>query len=1223
MRYRSFIADSVGRGKQLLLSHKHRAVQLTSVWRYWAVFLAAAVILWGWTWIALRSRANEVFAARRIELVRTANNRALLLNNWLLERKEDALDLTTREWTEEMLASYRSRSARATAFADSQRRMNRFAEIYGYSSIAVLDRHGMRVGSSSRWDLRPDEITPVVQRAERECAPVLKVVRGQTRPWTLITLAPVLPFSQRTCAPASILGYVAVAADAYSSGLLHFHLSPPSYGINFLFVLRNNGHPQIIRFDSRQQGGLFQDFSPQDNVVVHLALSLDNGFHVVSRQGQEYWLAAQSIPLVRGVAIAAIDRNYALTEYRETRRIWLSFDILILLLIGGVLITLNLRGRARTLAHELEVQTEIARLREYSRRIVEDSPVGLVVLDDDWRTMSMNHAFRLMAGIAPSEQLRDPISDWIDVDPVGPLQKWRSCQVHEGVGQLKSRHGRSRPIHVILSELSDASPNGGRYLLTVEDLSQRKWIEDRYRHLFEQNLAGIVQTNLAGEIIDCNDAYARMLGFGSRLELLANSVLPAYRNPRDREFILSALHRSGRLDGFEVELVRRDGGTVWAIVNASMLADVEGDLPILQKTFVDITQKRLAQEIIEKQARLLDLTRDAVIATDLQGNIRYWNQGARLMYGWNSGEVQEKNLHSLLHSQLPSSLDAITSELLRQGHWEGEIRHVCHDGHNVDVFSRWVLQRGALGEPMLILVTNSDITQRKAAETALAASNQRILEIFNSIAEGFFALDHEWRFTYVNCEAERLMRLPQAQLLGKVIWDVFPLFRTSSFYEHCVQAKETGTRAEFEEYSKSLGIWIEVHVYPVVSGLSLYFRDVSERRNLRIRLRQAEKMDAVGRLAGGIAHDFNNILNVIAGYAELLAQSLEQNSKQSQYALEIVNASLRAGALTRQLLAFGRRQRLSPHVLNLNFILDELKPLVQRLIGEDIELTAAQDPSLGNVQADSSQIEQVILNLAANARDAMPKGGKLLLETSNLDLEEVYEDDQVHLDPGRYVLLTVTDSGAGMDPSVRERIFEPFFTTKDVGKGTGLGLSTVEGVVQQSGGAIWVYSRPNLGTTFKIYLPRVMEKAEGTVLPTRTGEPVRGGNESVLLVEDEESLRAFAREVLEGYGYRVVTAASGFEALRLFGDAGPFQIIVTDVVMPGMGGAELIRQVLKKEPAIRVLYMSGYTGRAMLRQGRLQPGSRFLAKPFTAQSLARSVRACLDQPAAERVIADS
>ncbi len=1225
MYFRSLSADRIRRGIKSWLSHHKRAVWLISVWRYLAVFVAAVIIVCGWTWFALRSRSSEIFSSHRIELARVASNRAVLLSNWLVERREDALNLATSLWVEGVLTSRGTRSGQAPVPAVIQERMNRFASIYGYTSIGLLNRRGMRVSSSPGWDLQSAELQPVLQRARRECAPVLDMIRGEERHWALIAVAPVLPFPRSICVPSQVLGYSVLITNARSRGLAHFRLNAPADRIKFLFVLHDDRNPQFIpiTINLQQRSGQSEVSSAQDDEAVRLGLPLGDGFHVASRDGREYWIAVQSVPLVGGASIAYINRSDALADYRHARGIWVTFDFLILLLTAGVLITVRMRVHARALSRELKIQTEMVGLREYSRRIVEESPVGLIVLDDQWRIVSVNRAFRRMADIPAAEQVRDRVANWIDVEPVGPLQKWNTCQVNEGVGQLHSRKGRSRPIHIILSELTQAAPDGGRYLLTVEDLSQRKWMEERYRHLFEQNMAGIVQTNLSGEVIDCNDAFARMLGYGSRLELLANSILLAYRNPQDREFILSELRNSGRLDGFEVELVRRDGSSVWTLVNASILTDMEGDLPILQKTFVDITQRRLAQETIEKQARLLDLTRDAVIVTNLQGNIRYWNQGARLMYGWNSGQVLGKHLHSLLQSRLPSSLEEITTELLQQGHWEGEVRQICQNGHNVDVFSRWVLQRGVHGEPAMILVTNSDITERKAAETALAASNRRIVEIFNSIGEGFFALDDEWRFTYINHEAERLLRRPQADILGKIIWDVFPRFRPGPFYEYCLQAKQQKMRVEFEEYSPTLGIWLEVHAYPVSSGLSLYFRDVSERRNLRIRLRQAEKMDAVGRLAGGIAHDFNNILNVIAGYAELLAQTLEAESKQGYYAREIVHASLRAGALTRQLLAFGRRQHLSPRVLNLNSVISDMKPLVQRLIGEDIELTAAQDPQLGNVQADSSQIEQVILNLAGNARDAMPKGGKLLIETSNLDLDEIYEDDQVHLDPGRYVLLSVTDTGAGMDPSVRERIFEPFFTTKDVGKGTGLGLSTVDGVVQQSGGTIWVYSRPGLGTTFKIYLPRVMEKTEGQAIATYSEESVRGGSESVLLVEDEESLRAFVREVLEGYGYRVATAGSGLEALRLFSDAGPFQIIVTDVVMPGMGGAELIRQILKKAPEIKVLYMSGYTGRAMLRQGRLQPGSRFLAKPFTAHHLARSVRACLDQPAVDRVIADS
>jgi two-component system cell cycle sensor histidine kinase/response regulator CckA len=394
----------------------------------------------------------------------------------------------------------------------------------------------------------------------------------------------------------------------------------------------------------------------------------------------------------------------------------------------------------------------------------------------------------------------------------------------------------------------------------------------------------------------------------------------------------------------------------------------------------------------------------------------------------------------------------------------------------------------------------------------------------------------------------------------------------------------------------------------------LFAEDVTERRTLEQQLQQSQKMEAVGRLAGGIAHDFNNLLMVISGYAEFLLERLGPEPSLRAPAQEIASAAGRASSLTRQLLAFSRKQMLAPKILDLNAVVTENLKMLTRMIGEDIDLVMVPADRLGAVRADSGQIEQVIMNLAVNARDAMPSGGKLTIETTNVTLDEEHARSQAPLKAGDYVMLSISDTGAGMDTDTQSHIFEPFFTTKGP-KGTGLGLSTVYGIVKQSGGYIWVFSEPGKGTTFKIYFPRVAEIADAPVHIAATAEStsLEPGTETVLLVEDEANLRYLARQFLEKQGYRVIEAADGAVAMQIaVAHEGVIHLLLTDVIMPGMNGRELAQRIAEIRPNTKVLYMSGYTENVVGRDGTLDAGIRLLQKPFTLRELKNRVREVLD-----------
>jgi two-component system, cell cycle sensor histidine kinase and response regulator CckA len=399
---------------------------------------------------------------------------------------------------------------------------------------------------------------------------------------------------------------------------------------------------------------------------------------------------------------------------------------------------------------------------------------------------------------------------------------------------------------------------------------------------------------------------------------------------------------------------------------------------------------------------------------------------------------------------------------------------------------------------------------------------------------------------------------------------------------------------------------------PAVGAIVINARDITDRRRLENQLRQSQKMDAVGRLAGGVAHDFNNLLTAILGYCNLLLDDIPRDSTMRGDLEEIRTAGERAAALTRQLLAFSRRQMLQPQTVDVNALIRQIEKMLQRLIGEDVELLTILAPDLAAVRVDPASLEQVLVNLAVNSRDAMPLGGSLTIETATVDLDSAYEANHAAIAPGRYVMLAVSDTGHGMDAATAARVFEPFFTTKEQGKGVGLGLATVYGIVKQNGGYIWVYSEPGHGTTFKVYLPPIEVAAEAPQIESTDERGKKHGWETVLLVEDEDAVRVLAREVLRRQGYVVLEARHGLDALRVAERHGEsIHLMVTDVVMPHLSGRDLAERLMVLRPEMKVLFISGYTDHAVMHR-ELLPGSEFLQKPFTPAAFARKVRGVLD-----------
>jgi PAS domain S-box-containing protein len=521
------------------------------------------------------------------------------------------------------------------------------------------------------------------------------------------------------------------------------------------------------------------------------------------------------------------------------------------------------------------------------------------------------------------------------------------------------------------------------------------------------------------------------------------------------------------------------------------------------------------------------------------------------------------------------------------------------------------------------VVLTEQIAQRQRVEEILMAERNLLRTLIDNLPDQIYVKDNASRFVLGNtATTQRLNVSTPEQLVGKTDFDFFPPEQAAQYYaeeqaivqsgQPMVNHEESGTDSQTGAQVWSLTTKAPIrNAHGQITGLVGVNRDITARKRLEAQFLHAQKMEGIGRLAGGVAHDFNNLLTAITGYAELACDVLAPADPLHSDLQAILEAANRATGLTRQLLAFARKQVLEPQILNLNDLVLNIDKLLRRLIGEDIELVTRTAPDLWSVKADINQIEQVLLNLAINARDAMPGGGKLTIETANVVLDAAYARQHMGVTPGPFVMLAVSDTGVGMPPEVQAQVFEPFFTTKEAGKGTGLGLATCYGIVKQHGGYIWVYSEVDHGTTFKVYLPPTVE-VDHTQLRDETPTALLGGNETMLLVEDESAVRQLAARVLRQLGYSVLEATDGKDGLRVAGEhPGPIDLLLTDIVMPQLGGVGLLERLRVVHPHIKVLFMSGYTAHTIVHHSILEAGVAFLQKPFTPEVLARKVREVL------------
>jgi PAS domain S-box-containing protein len=722
-----------------------------------------------------------------------------------------------------------------------------------------------------------------------------------------------------------------------------------------------------------------------------------------------------------------------------------------------------------------------------------------------------------------------------------------NASVESAVGAMRSNSVDYLLKPVQVDELLRvASMATGRWQRKVVEEKLRE-MDERFRVVVESDLLGVMFWGKDGQILDCNNAFLKMIGY-TREDLAAGLVNTLSMTPKEwREKTIAKLKEAreqGAIVPYEKEYFRKDGSRVPILIGGSSIgAKRETGVGFI----VDMSGQKRAERALEARA-----AQAAAVASF----------GRRAMVNDNLSELFLESvdvIEKMLHVPFATVLERRS------------------DGTSV------VMRAGKGWEPDAVGKTFSDMTKDTQAGFTMATSQPALVTNFE--VEGSFPGSKKLREK--GARSGVTVPIPGAvQPFG-------------------VLAAHDRNPREFTQD--------DVHFMQAIAHV---LGTAVERHRTEAAMRQTQRMEAVGQLAGGVAHDFNNMLTAINGYGEMVRAALPENDPLREDMNEILKAAMRAAGLTKQLLAFSRQQVLQPKSVHLNEIVTQMEGMLRRLITENIQFTLALDPKLGRVRADAGQLEQVILNLCVNARDAMPAGGRMTLETTNVELEAARAQDPSSMASGPYVMLAVTDTGSGMDPETKAHVFEPFFTTKGQ-QGTGLGLATVYGVVKQSGGEIFVYSELGHGTTFKVFLPRLGDDDIGDRdKPSRRVKPAtlsKGGAETVLLAEDEPAVRKLAERVLSDAGYEVLIASNGEEALKVAGThTGTIDLLVTDMVMPELGGRPLSLQLLSKRPTLRTLYLSGYTDAGVHQKGLLPEGEPFLQKPFTGAALLQRVRDVLD-----------
>ncbi len=761
-----------------------------------------------------------------------------------------------------------------------------------------------------------------------------------------------------------------------------------------------------------------------------------------------------------------------------------------------------------------------------------------------------------------------------------------------------------------------------RVITVIRDITEQQRSEEtlsdserRYRDLFE-NANDIIYTHdLEGNITSANRAALSTFGY-SLEEALKTNIAQLV----DQEYLPLAWENTKRkLDTgkptapYELLCHSRYGKEIWLEVNTRLIKE-DGRPVAVEGIGRDVTERKKAEQELRESEEfnfaLFHYNPIETVVVDREGRVIRSNMAKR-----QSGD-RLPNIGDLMYKDYAGKHDTDMFSELMECIGSGETKSFPELRYN-DRFLFITIAPFPKGA----IITSKDITEYKHAKEALQKSEEKYRTIFETTPAATLIIEEDTTISMVNTEFEKLFRYSKEETEGKKSWTELVKEDSLEMTEEYHRLRRIDPDSAPKNYECQVinkqgdvkDVFLTVAMIPGTKKSVASALDITERKQLGEQLLHAQKMEAVGRLAGGVAHDFNNLLTVINGYAELARAKLHKENPLYNYVETIKRAGEKAANLTRQLLAFSRHQIVKPQVIDLNSVTLDMDKMLRRLIGEDIELVIIPSKDLGSVKADPGQIEQALINLIVNSRDAMPDGGKITIETANVDLEEVHSSSHDSIEPRCYVMISVSDTGIGMSDEVKSHLFEPFFTTKEVDKGTGLGLATVYGIVKQSEGYISVDSEEGKGTIFRIYLPCIEETADSSIDRDEKGYLPRG-DETVLLVEDEPNVREFVSKILEDQGYTVLEASNGIEALNIAREHdGYIHLLLTDIVMPKIGGQQLAEAVRGSRPKIKVFYVSGYTDESIIRQELVDSKTGFLQKPFTVSSLIRKTREILDK----------
>jgi PAS domain S-box-containing protein len=896
-----------------------------------------------------------------------------------------------------------------------------------------------------------------------------------------------------------------------------------------------------------------------------------------------------------------------------------------------------------------EAQTRLTRKRaevalaesEQRKAAILDSVLDCIItMDADGIVIEFNAAAERTFGYTKAEAIGRPLADLIippalREDHKAGLSRYLRTSTGRLIGNVIEitavrSDGSELPVELAITAIhSERAPI---FTGVLRDITARKRAAEtraRLAAIVDSSDDAIFSMDLDETICTWNGGAERLYGYRAD-EVIGRSramLVPA-GSTGELTAILDKAARGEAGEPFETQRIRKDGTLIDISLTISPMTNAAGRVTGVSAIARDITSRNRAAAAVrgdrDRAQRYLDTPEVILLALDLQGRITLANRYACSLLGWTAGELLGRDWVDVC---VPVRLRDESRNRFKNV-IGGDLSIVEHpvltkSGEERLIEWRNTVQRDDAGEAIGTFSSGTDVTERNQAVEALRSAEERMRFVLKSANVGIWDMDYATGVLRWSETLEAQYGLPRGTFGGtfEAFMEAVHPDDRDSVLETVGTAMQSGT--DFSVLNRSLlpdgsvrwlsgsgRVYVGDQGEPVRAvGISL---DITERRSLEAQYQQAQKMEAIGQLAGGVAHDFNNLLTVILGNCELLLDGADGNLRRKEDLAQIQKAGESAAGLTRQLLAFSRKEIIAPTLLDLNAVLADMRAMLRRLIREDVDIELSLRPELAPVKADRGQIEQIVLNLSVNARDAMPKGGTLTIRIDNVELDEQYAKTHLAVKPGAYVALTVTDTGCGMTPDVQARLFEPFFTTKETGTGTGLGLATVHGIVTQNGGSIAVSSQIGRGTSFQVYFPRA-DGAELAVDGPPAPARAQAGGETVLVVEDAEGLRLLATKLLERLGYTVLVAANATEATQLFEENAGIDVVLTDVVMPGGSGPELTKRLTGRRPELKVIYMSGYTDEAIVHHGVLDPGIAFLHKPFTSETLSRKIREALDR----------